>query len=593
MKNINVTVKMGIIIIGIIAIILFSTIYSAKCMDNLQDKSVSEMEEAIRMEYDENIKNEIVTAMSILEHYYSKYEAGKISLEDAKTDAADEIRELRYGEEGYFWIDRSDGTNVVLLGSDTEGTNRMETKDVKGYQMVKEIIRVAVEDGGGYTDYYFPKEGETEASPKRAYSEYFEGFDWVVGTGNYIDDIDKTILEQQNDLSKYARKKTGIFISVTTIMGIVLVLLSAVIVVNILAPLKAVDQQLGQMAKGNFTVPVPAKYLKRRDEFGKQVHVLEKMKENLIALIGGVQDSAEGITNMVIGINGNIQELNGEIEEVSATTQQLAASMEETAASTEEIGAMSQEIEAAAKNIAVRAQEGAEQAGAIHERAERGKKDAFNSRTKARETKESMKKSLTQAIEEVKVVDKINVLAESIMGITAQTNLLALNASIEAARAGDAGKGFAVVADEIRILAEQSKENVENIQRVTEAVRKAVLNLKSDAELMLQFVETDVTASYEQFEGLADDYNEDAAVVNELMADFSATSEELLASISSILESIHGISEAASEGAEGTTHIADKTVVIVNRSTDVRDNSKETEKAATVLKQEVEKFIIK
>ena len=55
----------------------------------------------------------------------------------------------------------------------------------KGYKMVKEIIRVAVEDGVGYTDYVFPKEGETKPSPKRSYSEYFEPFDWVVGTGNY------------------------------------------------------------------------------------------------------------------------------------------------------------------------------------------------------------------------------------------------------------------------------------------------------------------------------------------------------------------------------------------------------------------------
>ena len=55
--------------------------------------------------------------------------------------------------------------------------------------------------------------------------------------------------------------------------------------------------------------------------------------------------------------------------------------------------------------------------------------------------------SLIQALEEAKVVEQIEVLAQSIMGITAQTNLLALNASIEAARAGEAGKGFAVVAD--------------------------------------------------------------------------------------------------------------------------------------------------
>ena len=44
----------------------------------------------------------------------------------------------------------------------------METQDAEGYQMIKEIIRVAVEDGGGYTDYVFPKEGDTEPSPKRS-----------------------------------------------------------------------------------------------------------------------------------------------------------------------------------------------------------------------------------------------------------------------------------------------------------------------------------------------------------------------------------------------------------------------------------------
>lgn len=82
---------------------------------------------------------------------------------------------------------------MVLLGSATEGTNRMETKDADGYQMVKEIIRVGQEPDGGYTDYVFPKEGETESSPKRSYSRAFERFGWVVGTGNYIDYIDETV----------------------------------------------------------------------------------------------------------------------------------------------------------------------------------------------------------------------------------------------------------------------------------------------------------------------------------------------------------------------------------------------------------------
>lgn len=43
------------------------------------------------------------------------YKAGTYTLDEAKKIAADEVRQMRYGEAGYFWIDQSDGTNVVRL----------------------------------------------------------------------------------------------------------------------------------------------------------------------------------------------------------------------------------------------------------------------------------------------------------------------------------------------------------------------------------------------------------------------------------------------------------------------------------------------
>ena len=126
--------------------------------------SESVLRASIEEDYDENIKNQVDNAISMLDAVYVGYENGDYSYEEAETRGADLLRELRYGNGGYFWADTYDGENVVLLGSATEGTKRMETKDADGYQMVKEIIRVGQESDGGYTDYVFPKDKSSRKS---------------------------------------------------------------------------------------------------------------------------------------------------------------------------------------------------------------------------------------------------------------------------------------------------------------------------------------------------------------------------------------------------------------------------------------------
>lgn len=63
-----------------------------------------------------------------------------------------------------------------------------------------------------------PKEGETKPSPKRSYSEYFEPFDWVVGTGNYTDYIDTAIAKQDKVFTSYAMQKAIALIAVCIVM---------------------------------------------------------------------------------------------------------------------------------------------------------------------------------------------------------------------------------------------------------------------------------------------------------------------------------------------------------------------------------------
>ena len=592
MNNVKVQTKLIIVMLTTIVALVLCAIISSESMKQLQSKALETLEADERASYDEQIKQQVDNVISLCQTIYDQYQAGVYTEEEAKKLAADEIRQLRYGDAGYFWVDQYDGTNVVLLGNDTEGTNRMETKDANGYQMVKEIIRVGQEADGGYTDYVFPKEGETEPSPKRSYSKAFEPFGWVIGTGNYTDYIDDQVASIEKDFSSYVTGRMTLFIISTLIEGIIVVLLLIMIIISIIRPLKKCISSIGVMEQGDFSQAMGTALLKRRDDFGKLAVSLESMRNEMSGLIGEVKSQATEITRMVQEIDDNIQALDEEIENVSATTEELAAGMEETAASSEEINAMSHEIESAAKSIATRSQDGATEADDIRDRAVGIKKTTTENDERTKAIHAEINEGLTKALEDIKVVDQIGVLAESIMEITGQTNLLALNASIEAARAGEAGKGFAVVADEIRVLAEQSKAAVVHIQDVTKNVVESVTNLADGAKKLLEFVGTDVVDSFAGFSDMADSYSNDAGSIDALVTDFSASSEQLLASINGVMDAIGEVSKAATEGATGTNDIAEKTGVVVEKAAEIKEKAEAAHHAADKLQQNVEHFIV-
>lgn len=592
MNNIKVRTKLVIVmVIALIALALCAVI-SNTSLSGLGDNALDIIENDMRSSYDEQIKAQVDNVISLCQSIYNRYEKGEYTLDEAKKLAADQIRDLRYGNNGYFWVDTYDGTNVVLLGNDTEGTNRMDAVDTNGFAYMQAIINAGKQEDGGFTDYVFPREGETESSPKRAYSKAFEPFGWVLGTGNYTDDIDEDVLGVKNEFSSYESNSRMAIIGIAVVMEVILISVLTLITISIVKPLKKSLAHIEEIAQGDFSKEFEQDLLKRKDDFGQLADSLEKMRSEMKELIGEVKSEALEITGMVQEIDTSLQALDDQIENVSATTEELAAGMEETAASSEEINAMSHEIESAAKSIAERSQDGANEADEIRERAVKIKKDTDENDRRTRSIHEEINESLIKALDDIKVVDQISVLAKSIMDITGQTNLLALNASIEAARAGEAGKGFAVVADEIRVLAEQSKAAVAHIQEVTVNVTAAVENLANDAERLLEFVGNDVVESLGGFAEMANSYNSDAANVDSLVTDFSASSEQLLASINGVMDAISDVSKTATEGATGTTDIAEKVGNVVQEAEAIKQKAETTYHSAEKLQKNVERFIV-
>ena len=592
MRNVSVKVKMiSIAFITVMGMMIIG-IFTLNRIAQMQKSAEEALHESIEEDYDENIKNQVENAISLLDAVYAGYEAGDYTLDEAKKMGADLLRELRYGESGYFWADTYAGDNVVLLGSDTEGTNRMETKDAAGYQMVKQIITVGREPEGGYADYVFTKEGGTEPLPKRSYSKAFEPFEWVVGTGNYVDYIDATVAAKTQELDAQIMTVRTAILLMSIALTLVVTVYCIYMAVSMVGMFKELLNYIGYIAKGDFSYRLPDKLANRKDDFGRLGHNLDEMRNQVSKLIGEVKKQGDILGEVVTSVKEKVFTLGDSVEDVSATTQELAAGMEETAASSDTVNNMAREIEEAARNIADNSQEGAKQAEDIHIRAAKAQEETKERRQSTELMHGQIKESLTKALEEAKVVEQIEVLSSAIMDITDQTNLLALNASIEAARAGEAGKGFAVVATEIGGLAEQSKQTVSKIQEVTEKVTGAVSNLSSDAEKLLEFMSHDVMEGYDMFGRVAGEYNHDAENINTIIDEFNTTSQKLLISIDGIMDSMSGIATATNEGAEGTTNIAQRASDMKQYAEMVTQETDRCNEAAARLKKEIGAFII-
>ena len=591
LKNVKITNKVFAITIGITVILLLCIcalfISEIKIANNMLEQN----EKILRDDYDNEIKQQVDNAISVIQNEYNKYKKGDQTEEEAKKNAANIVREMRYGDSGYFWIDDYDGNNIVLLGSKTEGTNRMNTEDAKGTKMVQDVIN-AGKNGGGYCIYYFPKEGQSEPLPKRSYSQAFKDFKWVIGTGNYTDDIDVLVQEQKDSMrSKVQAMLTVIVIAVILCVACAIVV-SVLLAINIKKNFANINKLLNIVAKGNLKVNIPKEELDKKDEFGELFNTLNDMIKSISTLILSTKNISSVNNEVTTNIGKSMNELYENVESVSAITEELAAGMEECAAASEEMAATAHELAESSKIISDKSNKGLEEAEEIATRANVTRNNAERASTDSEEMRERISGKMSEALENIKVVDKIKVLSDAILGITDQTNLLALNAAIEAARAGESGKGFAVVADEIRNLAEESKDAVQNIQNVTVLVQNAVDTLVSDCNEVLDFMDGNIKESFGEFINIAKQYQKDADFVQNLITDFKEKSDKLSEGIQSVLGAVDDVAKAANEGAIGTTDISQKALNIYDESEGVLKDIKKSEEEANKLEIEMNKFQI-
>lgn len=371
------------------------------------------------------------------------------------------------------------------------------------------------------------------------------------------------------------------------------VLMIFVIHFSVVKPAKDATIQLDriirdiQNSNGDLTQRIK---VKTQDEVGQLVDGVNGFMDQLQEIMKKIQSGSNDMDQQVGDINVNIRKSETSAGDVSATMEQMSASMQEISATLDQITEGSQNLLDLAKDMRGEAENGTDFVGSIKNKAKRFSDETIESKNNTIGMMNTNRKLLETAIENSRSVEKINSLTSEILSISSQTNLLALNASIEAARAGEAGKGFAVVADEIRGLADNSRDTANNIQNISVAVTQAVGELAKNANEMLGFIDDTILVDYDKFVGIANQYEDDADKMNNMLDEFHGSAKELEATISQMTDGIDGINTAVEENAKGITNVADSTSQLVELLAGIRGLAENNQKISDELKEEVDRF---
>lgn len=488
---------------------------------------------------DTSLKNETQIVVSLLEKVYQQQQAGLLSEPEAKKIAADLVRDLRYDDgKGYFWIDTADGVNVVLLGRDVEGKSRIDLVDPNGVHFIQEMLKNGQQTGGGYTDLSFAKPGETTPLPKRNYTTTFAPYQWVLGTGVWIDQIDALIAAQKEaiDADFYSSLRMTVLISV--LIEALCIALAIFFSNKLATPIVHVTNRLATLAQGDFrhNAALETK-ISSTDEIGRMSQALDTLQHNVRQMMKQAIEAAEKITTAVAQLNESADQSATVSSQVAFSMSKVADSCNEQFAEMDrtkaQIGTLEQHMSAFAGNLSqtVDAVDGTNRAAA-------------QGATRVNEAVLQMQRiaeSVSHSAEVITVLgeesDKIGTIVDAIAAIAEQTNLLALNAAIEAARAGENGRGFAVVAEEVRKLAEQSSTSADEITALITSIQEKAQN----AVEVMQEGASQAQGGTEAVDAAGRTFKEIASMVEHVASESSAMGSR----VHELEQSTHSIRDSA------------------------------------------------
>lgn len=437
---------------------------------------------------DRQLKTEhlVDTAYSLINYYAEQARTGALTEQHAQAQAIDALKELRYDANEYFWL-QDQNLNMIMhpIKPSLDGTSLATTTDSTGKRMFVEMNDVVRSQGEGFVEYLWPKPGGVTPVPKLSFVKGFNAWNWVIGSGIYIDDIEQQYYAHAGKIVLFG----GVVIFVN-------VLLSLLVAKAISSPINQLNRTIVDIeTTGDLTRSVD---LNCRNEVGTIARAINSLLQDFSESCRQVKQAASHTTDSAL--------------QLSAVTEQTKTGVNNTQIQSEQVACAVEEMSGNIREVATNANEAVVAAQSANRETQRGREVVVATMDTINQLADAVQQGVSVMHKLENDAGSIGTVLDVIRGIAEQTNLLALNAAIEAARAGEQGRGFAVVADEVRTLAQRTQESTQEIQQMIETLQTGV----RDAVVVMDSGRTQAASSVEQAALAGDSLDSIAAAVAQI-----------------------------------------------------------------------------
>ncbi len=492
-----------------------------------QIMSAVDLKENMMAERKAMAKSLVESAVSLIEANALSASNSSLSEQDAKAIAMEQVKAMRFGDNGYLWINDINGIMLMHpIKSNLNGKSMVKSSTATISDAFTKFVTVARNQGSGFVDYFWPKPGSSEPESKVSYVKKTAHWNWVVGTGVYFADIEVAFEEMLQSILLW-----------TVFYILLLVTLSTIIANNIIKPLSKLTSTMNKIAM----------------EKDLTINMQVKGKDELSSMSRAFNDMNQDIREVISSINLNTDTLASQAEELATVTNQIQAGMGQQKEETTSVAASVTQLSASADDVNL-------QVNTVLETTEHVRQEALKGSNNVDENIEVIGRVGVHVKSAVNVVEKLQVsstqigdILEVIKQIAEQTNLLALNAAIEAARAGEQGRGFAVVADEVRTLAQRTQESTGSIQQIINELQLGVteaVDVMGDCEKETEKGIEQANACGQALQGIQVAINE-LTNVGQIIND---SVEQQSSAINEISSNVQTISDVADETEMGAQH---------------------------------------